>query len=78
MPAENRRRIVAYSTATLATPISASGSRMLNGLSPKILIDSAMNHRLIGGLSTVIELAASEEPKKKAFQLTEPACAAAE
>jgi hypothetical protein len=28
-------------------------------------------------LSTVIELAASEEPKKNAFQLSEPACAAA-
>ena len=51
---------------------------MLNELSPKSLIDSAMNQRLIGGLSTVIEFAASEEPKKNASQFTEPACAAAE
>ena len=31
-----------------------------------------------GGLSTVIELAASEEPKKNAFHDSDPACAAAE
>ena len=42
--------------ATVATPISASGSRMLNELSPNRRTDSAMIHRLAGGLSTVIEL----------------------
>ena len=31
-----------------------------------------------GGLSTVMEFAASDEPKNHAFQLSEPACAAAE
>ena len=31
-----------------------------------------------GGLSTVMKLAASEEPKKNAFQLWAPACTAAE
>ena len=30
-----------------------------------------------GGLSTVMKLEASEEPKKKAFQLLVPACTAA-
>ena len=39
--------------------------------------DSDINHRDMGGLSTVIEFAASEEPKKKAFHDTEPACTAA-
>jgi hypothetical protein len=38
----------------------------------------AMNHKDAGGLSTVIAFAASDEPKKKAFQLCEPAWAAAE
>ena len=37
-----------------------------------------MTHSEAGGLSTVIELAASEEPKKKACQSAEPACTAAE
>jgi len=36
-----------------------------------------MTHRDAGGLSTVIEFAASEEPKNQAFQLALPACAAA-
>jgi hypothetical protein len=37
-----------------------------------------MIHSAAGGLSTVIELAASEDPKNIAFQLAEPAWAAAE
>ena len=37
-----------------------------------------MIHNEAGGLSTVMEFAASEEPKKKAFQSAEPACTAAE
>jgi hypothetical protein len=36
-----------------------------------------MTHRDAGGLSTVIAFAASNEPKKKAFQLSEAAWAAA-
>jgi hypothetical protein len=36
-----------------------------------------MAHSDAGGLSTVMALAASEEPKKNAFQDCDPACAAA-
>ena len=60
--AENARRTVRYTTATVATPMRASGNRMLNELSPKSRADNSMNHKLMGGLSTVIELAASDEP----------------
>ena len=62
----------------MATPISTSGMRMLNELSPNTRTDSAITHREAGGLSTVIELPASEEPKKNAFQLSLPAWTAAE
>ena len=51
---------------------------MLHDESPKIRTDSAIGHSDSGVLSTVIELAASEEPKKNAFQDSEPAWAAAE
>lgn len=51
---------------------------MLHGLTPKIRAESAITHSDAGGLSTMIELAASDEPKKNAFQLVAPACAAAE
>jgi hypothetical protein len=37
-----------------------------------------MTHSESGVLSTVIELPASEEPKKRAFQLSVPAWTAAE
>jgi len=37
-----------------------------------------MTHRAAGALSTVMKLAASDEPKKKAVQLFDPAWAAAE
>src|SRR5690349_8582183 len=73
-----QRRTVAKSRPTLATPISACGTRMLHELTPKIRADNAITHSAAGVLSTVIELAASEEPKKNAFQLSEPACTAAE
>ena len=62
----------------MATPISASGTRMLHEDSPKILTDRPITHSDSGGLSTVIEPAMSEEPKKNAFQDSEPAWAAAE
>ena len=62
----------------MATPISACGTRMLHALRPKIRADSAITHSEAGVLSTVIEFAASDEPKKNAFQLSDPACAAAE
>ena len=51
---------------------------MLHDESPKTRTDSAIGHSASGVLSTVIELAASEEPKKNAFHDSEPACAAAE
>ena len=54
------------------------GRRIAKELSPKTLTDRAMIHSEAGGLSTVMELAASEEPKKKASQSAEPACTAAE
>ncbi len=56
----------------------ACGTRMLQALSPNSRTDAAITHTEAGVLSTVIELAESDEPKKNAFQLTEPACAAAE
>ncbi len=76
MPAA--RRTAAYSSPTAATPISACGTRMLQLLSPKIRTDSPVTHSAAGVLSTVIEFAASDEPKNHAFQLWPPACAAAE
>ncbi|CAM3126305.1 hypothetical protein RHDE110596_17940 [Prescottella defluvii] len=71
------RRTVAHSSATDATPSSACGTRMLHAFSPNARTDNAISHSDAGGLSTVIELAASDEPKKNAFHDTEPACAAA-
>jgi len=47
-------------------------------LSPKTRTDRPVTHSAPGVLSTVIALAASEEPKNHAFQLSPPACAAAE
>ena len=72
------RRTDAYSTPTVATPSSACGARMLHELSPKMRTEKAISHSEAGGLSTVMALPASREPKRKAFQLCEPACAAAE
>ena len=63
---------------TVATPISAWGTSMLQELTPKSRTDSPITHSEAGGLSTVMELAASDEPKKKAFQLWLAAWAAAE
>jgi hypothetical protein len=51
---------------------------MLHELSPKTRTDNAISHTAAGVLSTVIELPASSEPKNSAFQLAEPAWAAAE
>jgi hypothetical protein len=68
---------VACSSPTVATPISAWGTSMLHAERPNTRTDRAIGHRAIGVLSTVIELAASEEPKKNAFHDSEPACTAA-
>ncbi len=51
---------------------------MLHDDSPNSRTDSAIAHSEAGVLSTVIEPAASDEPKKNAFHDSEPACAAAE
>jgi hypothetical protein len=72
------RRTVAYSTPTVATPINACGTRMLHALTPKIRADRTIGHSAAGVLSTVMELPASDEPKKNAFQLVAPAWTAAE
>ncbi|GAA3094945.1 hypothetical protein GCM10020254_45200 [Streptomyces goshikiensis] len=56
----------------------ACGTRICQEPSPNSRTDSAIGHRAAGGLSTVMELPASEEPKKKAFQLSLPAWTAAE
>lgn len=65
----NRRRTEAYTTATVPTPIRASGARIAHEFRPKILTDSSIGHSEAGGLSTVMALPASSEPKNIAFQL---------
>ena len=72
------RFTAAYSSHTVATPISACGTRMLHGCTPKIRADRPITHTDAGVLSTVIPPAASVAPNSSAFQLAAPACAAAE
>ena len=62
----------------MATPSSACGASMLHELSPKIRAEISIGHRKAGGLSTVMKLDESEEPKNIAFQLFVPAWTAAE
>ncbi len=62
----------------MATPISACGTRIDHEDSPKTRTESAITQIDRGGLSTVIEAAASDAAYRNAFQLCEPACAAAE
>jgi len=50
---------------------------MLMLLNPKIRPESAITQTDAGGLSTVMKLDESSEPKKNAFQLLVPACTAA-
>ena len=59
-----QRFTVAWTTPTVATPMMTSGRRIEKELNPKIRTDSAITQREAGGLSTVIELPASELPKK--------------
>ena len=75
---ENHRRTVAYSSPTAATPSSAWGTRMLHAFTPNRRAASSIGHSDAGALSTVMKLAASDEPKKNAFQLDAPAWTAAE
>ncbi len=51
---------------------------MLHALTPNMRADSSITQRAAGGLSTVMKLEASDEPKKNAFQLLVPAWTAAE
>ncbi len=51
---------------------------MLQELRPKIRAEISIGHKKAGGLSTVMKLEESEEPKNIAFQLFVPACTAAE
>ena len=62
----------------MATPSSAWGTRMLQALTPNRRAEISITHSAAGGLSTVMKLEESEDPKKKAFQLLVPACTAAE
>lgn len=50
---------------------------MLHEFSPNSRMASIAGQSDSGGLSTVMELAASDEPNTKAFHDCEPACAAA-
>ncbi len=77
-PALKRRRTPAYRTPAVVTPISTCGARIAQELSPKTRTERAIGQSVAGGLSTVMALAASSEPKKKAFQLWLPAWTAAE
>ncbi len=74
----NRQRTAAYTTATVATPISTSGARIAHEFRPKTRTDSSIGHSEAGGLSTVMALPASSEPKKNAFHDLLPAWTAAE
>jgi hypothetical protein len=71
------RATAAYTKATAATAISASGISMLALLNPKICPERLITHCETGGLSTVMKLCLSREPNSRASQLVEPACAAA-
>ena len=51
---------------------------MLHELRPKIRAEISIGHKKAGGLSMVMKLDESEDPKKKAFQLFVPAWTAAE
>ena len=75
----NQRRTVGVEHADRGDAHSASGTRMRpRAAARRRRTDSAISHSDAGVLSTVMELPASEEPKKNAFQLCEPAWAAAE
>jgi len=50
---------------------------MLQEFSPNSRADSSIGQNDAGVLSTVMKLAASDDPKKNAFQLRVPACTAA-
>ena len=73
----NQRLTLAYTSATVATPISASGTSIEAEENPKIRPDRPMIHIAPGGLSTVIALPESREANSQAFQLSVPDLTAA-
>ena len=73
----DQRLTVAYSRATDPTPIRACGSSIEKEEKPKIRADSTISHKEAGGLSTVIALPASSEPKSHAFSDSVPDLTAA-
>jgi hypothetical protein len=72
------RRTVAVSNQTASTPSIACGTRIAHDDRPKTRTERAIGHSARGVLSTVMALAASEEPKKNAVHDSEPAWTAAE
>lgn len=73
-----RRRTAVFSTAAVASAIRTWGARIAQEFSPNSRTDRAIGQSAAGGLSTVMALAESSEPKKSAFQLWLPAWTAAE
>ena len=69
----NALRTAKYSTATDATPISAWGASTDQLFMPNNRTDNPVTHSDAGGLSTVMKLFASSEPKNHAAQLCDPA-----
>ena len=71
------RRTVAYRTATAPTPISACGTKTAQLFIPNSRTDRPVTHSAAGGLSTVMKLLGSSEPKNHAVQSLAPDWAAA-
>ena len=71
------RRTTPYSRATEATPIKACGTSRLHGENPKSRAEAVITHSAAGGLSTVIALPESSEPKSHALSDCVPAWTAA-
>ncbi len=78
-PAARRtaRRTAAHSSAAAAIPSRACGTSSDQLLKPNIRPDRPITHSDAGGLSTVMKLEESSEPKNQDFQLSVPACTAA-
>ena len=74
----NVRRTVAISSATVATPIRASGSWIDADDSPNKRTDNPITIVASGGLSTVMKFDGSMEPMNHADQLWDAAQAAPE
>ncbi len=58
----NERRTAAHRTSAAATPASACGRSTANGLSPRSRTESPIAQIATGGLSTVMNPAASMAP----------------